>query len=218
MQGSKLRLQARVASTNATGRLHFVIDGKSQPALKVPNTGGEQTWTTIDSGKTIELPRNSIHTVRLVCDAGGFNINYWQYQAEIPFAKTISLQSKVNNKWVTASDTGALQPSAAKVAAPQRFQLIDESAAYWHGVVALQSVMTHRYVTADPAAKSPMTAQASAVGPAELFQWIDNGDGTISLRSMANYLTVSATSSEPTSLINTNIIPGLSESFVLRSK
>ena len=57
IQGGKIHLQVRVASINKNGELHFVIDGKSYPKMKVPDTGGGQTWTTIESAKTFAFPR-----------------------------------------------------------------------------------------------------------------------------------------------------------------
>jgi Domain of unknown function (DUF5010)/DUF5010 C-terminal domain len=84
MQGSKIHLQVRIASANDNCQLHFVIDGKNYPKMKMPNTGGNQIWTTVDSGKTFHFAKNSTHTVKLVCDTGGFSINYWQYHDDIP--------------------------------------------------------------------------------------------------------------------------------------
>ena len=71
------------------------------------------------------------------------------------------------------------------------------------------------YVTADPAGVLPLLAVSNAV-PNELFQWIDNGDGTISLRSLSNYWASAFMLREPLS-INTNINPGLDESFAVKS-
>lgn len=215
VQGSRVHFQVRVASTNGAGKLHFVIDGRNYPKLTVPKTGGNQVWTTIDSGKTFQFPGNSLHAIRLVCDTGGFSINYWQYCEEIPFGKTICLRSKMNNKWMTVSNDGSLQCSARKIELAQRFQLVDESAGHWHGVVALQSLANHLYVSADPAGNLPLAARSSTPGDDELFQWIDNGDGSIALRSLANYKVVAAASPEPAYLINTKIIVGVSESFIL---
>jgi len=220
MQGSQVHLQVRVASTNNNGRIHFVIDGKNYPKLKIPDTGGNQTWLTVDSGKAFKFARNGLHTVKLVCDTGGFSINYWRYQDAIPLGQTISLRSKANNQWVTAGDTGPLLAGGSEAGFFQQFQLIDASVGYWHGVVALQSVGTHHYVTADPAGASPLAAsRSSTVGPNELFQWIDNGDGTISLRSLANYLAVSVNSSgTDRPLMTTTINPAQNESFTVSSK
>jgi Domain of unknown function (DUF5010)/DUF5010 C-terminal domain len=220
MQGSQVHLQVRVAGTNNNGKLHFVIDGKNYPTMKIPNTGGNQTWTTVDSGKGFRFSKNSRHTVRLVCDTGGFNINYWQYQDAIPVGQTISLRSQANDKWVTASDTGFFQARADEIGRSQQFHVVDESAGYWHGVIAMQSLDNQSYARSDPLGTSPLTTkEASTVGPNELFQWIDNGDGTISLRSLANYLAVSVNSSGTDHpLINTTINPAKNEGFAVRSK
>ena len=215
MQGSRVRLQVRVASTNSGGKLHFVIDGRSYPEMAVPKTGGDQIWTTLDSEKTYHFPGKSVHAIRLVCDTGGFNVNYWQYRDEIPYNKIISLRSKANNKWVSVRNNGSLQFSDGKIGPEEEFQLVDGSAGHWHGVVALQSLGNHLYLSADRASDLPLATRSSTPGANELFQWIDNGDGSIALRSLANYKVVTAASSEPGCLVNSKITAGLSESFIL---
>jgi hypothetical protein len=92
----------------------------------------------------------------------------------------------------------------------------DQSAGYWHGVVALQSADNQLYMTADPAGVLPLAGKASTIGPNELFQWIDNGDGTSSLRSLANSLAVGVNPSGTASLVSTAINPAQNESFVVK--
>ncbi|HEX7653212.1 MAG TPA: DUF5010 domain-containing protein, partial [Verrucomicrobiae bacterium] len=103
LQGQGVHLRARVASPVATGQLHFEIDGTNYPAIAIPNTGGFQQWSTVDSGVGYSFGKGGIHTVRLVCDAGGFNLNYWSYRAELPVGLAIRLQAQANGKWVSAA-------------------------------------------------------------------------------------------------------------------
>lgn len=220
IQGSKICFQVRVASANRNGQVHFVIDGKSYGKIKVPDTGGNQIWATIESAKAFVFPSGSTHIVRLVCDSGGVNINYWQYHDELPLGKTIRLLAKANDKWITVSNKGLLA-NGNKAATAQQFTIVDQSAGYWYGVVALQAMDNQLYVAAEPAGVLALVGKASTVGPNELFQWMDNGDGTISLRSLANYLVVSAVAcgdaSEPL-LVNNAVALGANESFAVRIK
>ncbi len=67
---------ARVASTAATGSLHFEVDGTDVTgSMNVPNTGGWQTWATVQSKNFNLTP--GIHQLKLFIDAGNFNINYF---------------------------------------------------------------------------------------------------------------------------------------------
>ena len=77
MEGT-VRLMVRVA-TKAAGRMHFVIDGVTCPPVSIPNTGGGQTWVTVDAGKHV-FGYNSYHAVSLVFDTPAISINWWQAQ------------------------------------------------------------------------------------------------------------------------------------------
>jgi hypothetical protein len=68
-------LRVRVASNNTGKRLRFVIDGVNQSWINIPNTGGWQTWQTVDGG-TYTLSSGT-HTIRIYTDTGGYNLNYW---------------------------------------------------------------------------------------------------------------------------------------------
>ncbi len=216
IQGSEVRLQVRVASANNNGQLHFVIDGKSYPKLTVPNTGGSQVWTTIESGKTYHFAKSSLHTVKLVCDTGGFSINYWQYHDAIPLGQPVSLRPKLNPSWVNVSDAGLLVAGARKTG---QFQLVDESAGHWYGVVALQSLASQQYVTADPVGILPLAAKVPTVGANELFQWIPTM--VMAPFHCAHWRTTKwlARSLQGSGLSTTNVInPGPGESFAVRVK
>jgi hypothetical protein len=72
------RFQVRIATPNTGARVHLVVNGVAQPIVNLPNTGGWQTWTTVDLG-TAGTFNNSYNTVRIVFDTGGVNFNWWQY-------------------------------------------------------------------------------------------------------------------------------------------
>jgi GH18 family chitinase len=68
-------LQARVATQNSGDHFHVEIDGVNvSGTINVPNTGGWQSWQTV-SVTTTALTTGA-HTMRIVMDAGGFNLNY----------------------------------------------------------------------------------------------------------------------------------------------
>jgi hypothetical protein len=74
IQGS-MHLRVRVASPNTGKRLRFEIDGVAQAWVNIPNTGGWQTYQTVDCG-TYNISAG-VHTVRIYTDTGGYNLNYW---------------------------------------------------------------------------------------------------------------------------------------------
>lgn len=204
MQGNRVHLQVRVASPGTNGQMHFVIDGTNYPALMIPSTGSLKTWATVDSGP-YSFAKNGRHIVRLVCDTGGFNVNYWQYHTEIPFGVNINLKSTANNNWVTVSAFNSnLVANVASPGTAETFTVIDASAGYGYGHVALQSVADGLFVTAYTNGSTSLAADASSVGASQIFRWTDNGDGTIALRAMVNSKLVSATAAA-TSLMVTNI-------------
>ena len=217
IQGTSQHLQVRVASPFNGTRLHFVIDGVTYPSITVPNTGGFQSYVTVDDGRTYAFAKGSRHTVQIVFETGGFNLNYWQAHNDIPLNKQISLKSNANNRWVSADNAGASPLIANRSAAGlwETFTVVDASESYGYGAVALRASANNRYVTADPAGKKPLIASRTIVGPWEAFLWTDQGDGTISLRSLANSQVVCADKNGVNPLINNCITPGPWESFTL---
>jgi hypothetical protein len=204
MQGSRVHLQVRVASPTSNGQMHFVVDGTNYPLLMVPNTGSLQTWATLDSGP-YSFAMNGRHTIRLVCDTGAFSVNYWQYRTEIPIGMNFNLKSTANNSWVSVSPANFnLIASAASPGPAELFTLVDASAGYGYGHVALQAVANGMFVTAYTNSPTSLTADAASVGASQIFRWTDNGDGTVTLRTLANSKLVSAAVANP-SLIVTNI-------------
>ncbi len=65
----------RVATPNSGKSFHIEVDGVDVTgALAVPNTGGTQVWTDVKS-PPLALTRGP-HTVKLVANTNGFNLNY----------------------------------------------------------------------------------------------------------------------------------------------
>jgi hypothetical protein len=63
-------LDARVASESEGGTFHLELDGRDLPGpMKIPATGGWQTWTTVAS-KPFRLPKGRV-TLKIVFDAAG---------------------------------------------------------------------------------------------------------------------------------------------------
>ena len=216
MQGSNVHLQIRVASPNNNSSLHFVVDSVTYPSLTVPNTGDWQVYTNIESGTAYSFPKASTHTVRLVCDTGGFNINYWQCHDDIPLGSIVILRSIANNLLVSApSFTSPLIASQTAAGLTEEFQLVGQASSYWYGCIALKSAASGLFVTADPTGAAPLLANATSAGPSQTFQWTDNGDGTISLRALVNNMDVCAESAGAAPLINNRINTGPWETFAL---
>ena len=216
MQGSNVHLRVRVASPNNNSSLHFVIDGITYPSLTVPNTGSWQVYTNIESGTTYVFPKDSLHTVQLVCETAGFNINYWQYHDDLPLGSTIILRSSANNLLVSApSATLPLIANQTSAGATEEFLLVDQSSAYWYGCVALKSLANGLFVTADPLGAAPLKASGTNAGLAQTFQWTDNADGTLSLRAVVNNMNVTAENAGAAPLINNRVNAGPWETFAL---
>jgi hypothetical protein len=104
IQGGGVHLTVRVASANSGGMLHFVVDGQSYPPVAVPSTGGPQQWMTIDAG-TFAFPTPVYHKVRLVFDAGGFNVNFWQLATDLGFQTGFETGDPPPT-WTSTVDTG----------------------------------------------------------------------------------------------------------------
>jgi hypothetical protein len=71
------RIEYRVASPNATGRLSLDLNAGAIQlgALTIPNTGGWQTWTTISHIVTINA---GTYNVGIFSQTGGWNFNWWK--------------------------------------------------------------------------------------------------------------------------------------------
>jgi alpha-glucosidase len=67
-------LQARVASPNSNESFHVEMDGNNIGKVNVPNTGGYQTWQTVNV--TTPVLTGGGKTMAIMVDSSGYNINY----------------------------------------------------------------------------------------------------------------------------------------------
>lgn len=68
--------KVRIATEDDNASLRFIVDGEPGPVISLPNTGGLQSWQTIDAG-SFDLEERSYHTVRIEFLSSGINLNYW---------------------------------------------------------------------------------------------------------------------------------------------
>jgi hypothetical protein len=75
---------ARVASTQAGGQIHFLLDDQWIATLEVPNTGSLTTWQTI-SAPSLPLPdrENALLTVEF--SGTGFQLDWFQFGNRMPY-------------------------------------------------------------------------------------------------------------------------------------
>ncbi|TGV04175.1 carbohydrate-binding protein [Flavivirga rizhaonensis] len=67
-------LEARVASSNATGQFLIMFDSIDKTgAIAVPSTGGLQNWTTVSENISLDAGK---YVMRFYAEKGGFNINW----------------------------------------------------------------------------------------------------------------------------------------------
>ena len=69
--GGLYALRIQLASPLSTGRMHARFGSVDTAAVSIPNTGGWQTWTTVDIATSL-APGPQVMT--LVFDVGGFNV------------------------------------------------------------------------------------------------------------------------------------------------
>jgi hypothetical protein len=77
-QAGLFGLDVRLASLRAGGLFHVEIDGKPVASFSVPATGGWQRYTTLSTGKTINLSAGP-HVLKLAMDRNnsiGFVANF----------------------------------------------------------------------------------------------------------------------------------------------
>jgi beta-glucanase (GH16 family) len=74
-QAGAYRIDYRVASPNATGKVDFRVNGTTLATTTIPNTGGWQAWTTVSANVTLSA---GTQTIRLFANVGGWNINWFQ--------------------------------------------------------------------------------------------------------------------------------------------
>ena len=101
----------RVAAASNGGSFHLELDGQRvSPTIAVASTNGWQNWTDLKVSN-VNLPQGN-HTLRLVFDTGGFNINYLVAQTAVTpppvaaFNLSVANMCTGANTVVTNSSTG----------------------------------------------------------------------------------------------------------------
>lgn len=73
---------ARVASTNTSGTFRIEVDGQDRTGpIAVPNTGGWQTWQTVQGQLHLDAGLQTVR-FRVVSAGGGFNLNWLNFTRE----------------------------------------------------------------------------------------------------------------------------------------
>jgi WD40 repeat protein len=81
--GGTYRLEIRYAAV-ADASAHVEVDGDNITGpIPLPPTGGWQTWATAAGAKTLTIPPGA-HSVKFVCETGGFNVNYFSLAPVTP--------------------------------------------------------------------------------------------------------------------------------------
>jgi hypothetical protein len=70
---TKFKIAFRVASPNTDGKLDYYLDNVLVKQLSIPNTGGWQTWQSVNDLITINAGK---HYLKVVASKGGYNMNY----------------------------------------------------------------------------------------------------------------------------------------------
>jgi len=138
----------------------------------------------------------------------------------IPLGKTISLQAQSNSLWVCADNNG-VSPLIANRGNPgtwESFVVVDESATYGPGYVALKSLTngfgSNEYVTAANSSTT-LIANSTTVGSTQVFYWQSYGNGSLSLQSYGDSLWVSAVNAS-SPLIANRVSPSTWETYTLK--
>jgi hypothetical protein len=85
----KYNVSFRVASQLATGAFQLKVGATVLATVKVPNTGGWQTWQTVVVPVTLT---QGIQTLRIAATGAGLNINWFSF-VEAPFSIKIEAES-----------------------------------------------------------------------------------------------------------------------------
>jgi len=111
----------------------------------------------------------------------------WNVVSGNPIGHTIALSMPINGgaRYFSTSSTGVnyISLSANSVAGDaQKFILLDAG----NGYIAIQSVLTGKFVSADPADIWRLKANATTIGTNEKFAWVDLTNGNSALRSVGS--------------------------------
>jgi hypothetical protein len=123
---------------------------------------------------------------------------------------TVALKAKVNSKFVTVT-ANSLIASSATNGATEKLVVVDLGG----GNVALKVKSTGKFVCAENAGASALTADRGAIGGWETFAQVKNSDGTVSFRSGANGKYVCTEDSGAKALIANRDAIGPWESFTI---
>jgi hypothetical protein len=206
LQGT-MNLRVRVAAPSAGAQVRFTVDGVAGPTVAVPNTGGWQTWQTVDAG-AFQLNQGTYHTVQLQMVAGSANLNWWGATSATPSA--VALRAHANNQYVTAG-SAPLIADASSIGAAQQFDLLDQG----NGLVAVRAHANNLFVCADDTGAAPLIANRASVGAWETYTLLHNADGSVSLRAQANNQIVTADNAGAAPLIANRTAIGPWEEFDL---
>jgi len=76
------QLAIRTAGTQNTS-IRISLDGGAGKNISIPSTGGWQTWTTVNDVLSLTAGQ---HTLRILANAGGFNLNWFELKKEVILA------------------------------------------------------------------------------------------------------------------------------------
>lgn len=79
LEGVNYEVVARVASQDGGGQYDLSLDGMPIGSRSVSSSGGWQNWVD-DVVGTMTLTSTGIHTLRIDINAGGFNLNYFEFR------------------------------------------------------------------------------------------------------------------------------------------
>jgi hypothetical protein len=189
--------------------VRFVIDGVAGPTVTVPNTGGWQTYTTVDAGSFRFAP-GTHHQVSLQFPKGGLNANYWTATSTASgiltdHPHTISIKAS-NGMFVTAEDAGAapLIANRTSVGAWEKFDVT-----YVGGdQIQLRSEANGLYVDVPDTGAGPLIANGQTAAGWETFHLISNADSTYSLQSEGNSRYVTSSNGTAPLMANQSAING----------
>jgi PKD repeat protein len=84
----KYNVSFRVASQVATGAFQLKVGSTVLATVKVPNTGGWQTWQTVIVPVTLV---QGIQTLRILATGAGLNINWFEFKPDVQVLTTITV-------------------------------------------------------------------------------------------------------------------------------
>jgi len=151
--------------------------------------GGDFSGTPDEMHFEINVPPGDLQLPALVAKIRGI--------APPPPVRVISLQARVNSRYVTAEQAGA-QPLIANrdaIGLWEKFDVIAVGTSH----VALRAHANNRFVCADRAGGASLVANRDAVGLWETFTTVPQPDGTTALRAAVNgrYVTAEQAGIQP---------------------